>query len=428
MPVALLLLVMQDPVSWRLARGGSGPVAPGSRVELTAIAQIERGWLLYSVEQKPGGPTPTKVTIPPGQVFQQDGAILSDAPSRKHDPNFDMEVEYHTGEASFRVPAKVAAGSTEGEHKARVEARYQVCNDQLCLPPKTVALELSVAVGKAGALRAEEWMPDCACEIDEARKAAMEGDNAHKTRRLDEASAAYTRALKLAPSRDPTAAERESILRFAPEVLVHPGDPFPLLDAAAVMHPKRPWIAYHFFWEDDIDFPDDNDPCDHELLWVQLDVKREKVIGYYTYFHGRILKGEPKAGRASVVVQWGKHGTMPADWRSIRIVADSGDVEARQMKLNEGIPLENYNRATWLKLSTIGREAQGSPLASGWPLRFPGDWEDFSNFTKPVDIVPLLAQRGFVKVSWFSNAVINRQFLRYNFSAKTEWPPAMCGR
>ena len=30
------------------------------------------------------------------------------------------------------------------------------------------------------------------------------------------------------------------------------------------MHPQRRLIAYHFFWEDDIDFPEDNDPCDHE--------------------------------------------------------------------------------------------------------------------------------------------------------------------
>jgi hypothetical protein len=295
-------------------------------------------------------------------------------------------------------------------------------------------MEVAVMIGKASAsvdnatpaLRAQEWMPACACQIDEAKKAAIEGDDAHKVRRLDEASAAYSRALKLAPSRDPTPAERATILRFAPEVMGHAGDPFELLDAVAVMHPKLPWIAYHFFWEDNIDFPDDNDPCDHELLWVQLDEKRERVIGYYTYFHGRTLKGAVKDGRASVVVQWGKHGTMPADWRTLRIVADSGDVEARQLRLNEGIPLEEYNRSTWQKLSTIGREKQDSPLARGWPLKFPGDWEDFSSFTKPVDLVAQLSRSGYMKVSWFSNATINRQFLRYNFSAKTEWPVAMC--
>ena len=31
-------------------------------------------------------------------------------------------------------------------------------------------------------------------------------------------------------------------------------------------------------------------------------------------------------------------------------------------------------------------------------------------------------------VSYFNNAVINRHFLRYNFAAKTEWPPELCDR
>ncbi len=294
---------------------------------------------------------------------------------------------------------------------------------------RPAVLTMLCAVAPLAAQRATQWMPPCACDSAEARKAAVEGADAHRTRRLDDASAAYARALKAAPSRDPSPAEMALVKRFAPRVLVHPRDPFPLMDAAAVLHPTRPWIAYHFFWEDDIDFPDDNDPCDHELMWVRLDEKRDKVEGVVTYFHGRLLEGPAANGRAEVVVQWGKHGTMPANWKSLRIIADSGDVEAKHMaKLGSGIPLEDYNRSTWKKLSTEGRQAQDSPLARGWPLKFPGTWEDFIGFTKPVDIAPLLDRKRFVKVAWFSNAVIDRQFLLYNFSAKTDWPPQMCAR
>ncbi|MGH9674663.1 MAG: protein-disulfide reductase DsbD N-terminal domain-containing protein [Bryobacteraceae bacterium] len=420
-----LAAAAQDPVSWTLQREGTDPVSPGARVVLIATARIQDGWALYSVTQRPGGPIPTRISIPAGQVVAADGEIVCDPPSRKHDPNFDMEVESHAGAVTCRVPARIAAGAA-GQHKVRVEARYQVCNDQICLPPKTAGMETTLTAGRTAALRASQWMPSCASDNTEAWRASVEGADFHRTRRLDEASAAYARALKLAPARDPSPAEREQILKFAPRVLAHPRDPFPMLDAAAVMHAKYPWIAYHFFWEDDIDFPDDNDPCDHELMWVEMDGTRTKVISYYTYFHGRLLKGEPKDGAALVVVQWGKHGTMPLDWRSLRLVADSGDVEASHLKLNEGIPLEDYNRATWLKLSTIGRQSQDSPLARGWPLKFTGAWDDFVDFSKPVDIAARLVGKGFMKVGWFNNAVINRHFLRYNFSAKTEWPPALC--
>jgi hypothetical protein len=294
---------------------------------------------------------------------------------------------------------------------------------------RAIAL-LVLSAAALPAQRASQWMPDCACESPEARKAAMEGAGAHRLRRLDEASAAYARALKAAPSRDPTAAEMALVKRFAPLVRVHPRDPFPLIDAAAILHPTLPWIAYHFFWQDDIDFPDDNDPCDHELMWVRLDDRRERVAGYVTYFHGRLLEAPRVEGdRAEVVVQWGKHGTMPAAWKSLRIVADRGDVEAAHMpKLDGFISLEEYNRSTWQKLATIGRQAQASPLARGWPLKFPGGWEDFIGFTKTVDIVPLLEEKRYVKVAWFSNAVIDRQFLLYNFSAKTDWPPQVCAK
>jgi hypothetical protein len=138
----------QNPVAWSLARTGGGAVAPGAKIELVATARIEPGWALYSVTQPPGGPIPTRISMPAGQAFAQDGALNSDAPSRKHDATFDMEVEYHAGEVEFRIPARVAASASGGEHKARVEARYQSCNDKICLPPRTAVMELAVTVNK----------------------------------------------------------------------------------------------------------------------------------------------------------------------------------------------------------------------------------------------------------------------------------------
>jgi hypothetical protein len=126
------------------------------------------------------------------------------------------------------------------------------------------------------------------------------GVNFHLERRLDEAAREYAQALALDPPRIPGADERATILRFAPRVFTTPDEIFPLKDAAAVLHPSERLIAYHLFWEDDIDFPDDNDPSDHELVWVQFSPDRQSVERFWTYFHGRFWRPARRLRDASL--------------------------------------------------------------------------------------------------------------------------------
>ena len=109
----------------------------------------------------------------------------------------------------------------------------------------------------------------------------------HLQRRLDDAARAYARALALDPPRDPTADEDQIIRRFLPRLYANAAEPFALKDVAAVLHPERRLIAYHLFWEDDIEFPEDNDPCDHELMWVAYSADGQQIEQVWTYFHGR---------------------------------------------------------------------------------------------------------------------------------------------
>ncbi|MBL9127506.1 MAG: hypothetical protein JNL97_07665 [Verrucomicrobiales bacterium] len=244
----------------------------------------------------------------------------------------------------------------------------------------------------------------------------------HLQRRLDEASRDYARALAADPAREPSLAERETIFRFAPRLAVTPWEPFALKDAAAVLHPEQRLVAYHLFWEDDIDFPDDNDPCDHEVVWIRFDENRSRVEAIWTYFHDHLVEGGPEAledarrngGRALVCVQWGKHGSMPFDWQ-----------RATSKGTHPPISLLEDNRRTWTRLSTDGRRSKDNPLAKrlGWPDTFPGAFERFVDFTRPVDPVPLLQRERMLAVSRWNSAVIDQWFLAYNFRPKTEWPP-----
>ena len=59
-----------------------------------------------------------------------------------------MEVELYEGEAVFTLPVRVAPGAAPGAQKLVVSASYQSCNNKICLPPKTVKVDMPVMIGK----------------------------------------------------------------------------------------------------------------------------------------------------------------------------------------------------------------------------------------------------------------------------------------
>ncbi|MFN0086019.1 MAG: hypothetical protein ACKVX9_11590 [Blastocatellia bacterium] len=269
-------------------------------------------------------------------------------------------------------------------------------------------------------------------QVESAGLHHQRGVEHHNRRSLDEASREYARALELDPPRDPTAEEWRILRRFAPRIHTTPAEFFPLKDFAVILHPEERLIAYHFFWEDDIDFPEDNDPADHELMWVRYSAGGGSIEKFWTYFHGRIYPGGEAAmadarrhnQRPRVNVQWGKHGSMPVGWEELTIIANAGDAEKKYYPINQPIKLRQYNEGTWRKLSEEGRRLPNHPLGIrlGWPLKFTGAWNDFIDFSRLVEPLALLDKNKMAKVSRWNSATINQHFLAYNFRPKTEWP------
>src|SRR5690606_1370071 len=93
----------------------------------------------------------------------------------------------------------------------------------------------------------------------------------HRRRRLEEASRDYARLLELDPPSVPSPEQARRIMELAPLLQTRIDEPFALEDCVAIHHPSRSLIAYHLFWDDDIDFPEDNDPTDHEIIWVEYE-------------------------------------------------------------------------------------------------------------------------------------------------------------
>jgi len=292
--------------------------------------------------------------------------------------------------------------------------------------PHTILLLLVIQVIS---VTGQEIPPDA----DTAEAHNQRGVERHLRRCLDDASREYARVLELDPPRPLNSEELRLARRFAPRVYTTISEFFPLKDFAVILHPTERLIAYHFFWEDDIDFPEDNDPCDHELIWVKYSEDKNSIEGVQTYFHGRILEGGEAAindarahgMRPRVNVQWGKHGSLPLGWETMTIVANQGDAEKKYYPLDQTITLKQYQEGTFRKLSEEGRRLIDHPLGVrlGWPRKFKGRWEDFVSFSRYVEPLLLLTRRKMALVSRWNSATINQQFLTYNFRPKTEWPP-----
>jgi thiol:disulfide interchange protein DsbD len=152
-PVILSMLVgvylgaaSLNPISWRFQDAPSKPVRPGARFTVKLVAEIEKGWHLYSMKPLPDGPIPTRIWIGEGQHFELASSVTAPPPLAVHDPNFNMEVESYDGPTAFTVPVRTAPKATTGVQKLQVSASYQSCNDKICLPPRTVRIDIPVEI------------------------------------------------------------------------------------------------------------------------------------------------------------------------------------------------------------------------------------------------------------------------------------------
>jgi len=242
----------------------------------------------------------------------------------------------------------------------------------------------------------------------------------HLMRRLMEASSEYEIVLKLDPPRLATEADLKLAAKYAPRLFVNPKEFFKLKDLVAVIHPKQPIIAYNLFWEDDIDYPGDNDPSDHEVVWIEFNKNKGKVTEVYTFFHQAILSTEETVKdanlhhqRARINVQWGEHGSLPLTWEKLH-------PEAIFEKIGKRIKIKDMPQRYRELSKSIKNPFH--PLAKDWPKKFTGSYKDFINFSKNIELRRILKKKKMVIISQWPNAVINQYFLNYNYFPKKQWP------
>jgi thiol:disulfide interchange protein DsbD len=137
-----VLVTAQNPVAWSLESDAKGKtLKKGEALKVKLKAAIEGNWNLYAVEQPEGGPFPTKITVPENLPFEIEGKPSSPAPQTKFDPTFKIDTKFFSKSAEFNLALKTTADALADD--LAINVRFQVCDDKVCLPPRTVKVTFS---------------------------------------------------------------------------------------------------------------------------------------------------------------------------------------------------------------------------------------------------------------------------------------------
>lgn len=139
-------------------------IEPGPQSDtLVVTATLEDGWHLYSLEQKPGGPQATKI------VLAADAPVKLASPFRPDEPPHSrtirdvpgwngLVVEEHAGVVIWRAP--IVANPAGKATDVRGSVSLQLCRDNACTPPETIAFTASRTGGTTAPAAATNTDPE----------------------------------------------------------------------------------------------------------------------------------------------------------------------------------------------------------------------------------------------------------------------------
>jgi len=127
---------MSDPVRWSYAAKKTSK----NEALVYVTATLAKGWHLYSLYVKPGGPQPTKFKFEKSKAYDLVGNTIEPAPTVRLEPEFMMEVGYFETSVTFQQKIKLKGNKAT----VRGVVKFMVCNDNQCLPPDEAKFTVEV--------------------------------------------------------------------------------------------------------------------------------------------------------------------------------------------------------------------------------------------------------------------------------------------
>jgi Disulphide bond corrector protein DsbC len=127
-----------NPVSWTF----TSKKVSDKTYELHMTASIQSGWHLYSQTQPEDAiPQPTTITFNKNPLLTLDGKAKENGNMEKFkDPKLGSAYQY-SSKVDFVQTVKLKASA---KTKVSGSVKFQTCNDEKCLPPKTVAFSIAL--------------------------------------------------------------------------------------------------------------------------------------------------------------------------------------------------------------------------------------------------------------------------------------------
>ena len=134
-----LALRAQNPVSWTF----SAKKIDDKTFEVHMTANIQSGWHLFSQQQPEDAiALPTDFKFNSNPLFKLDGNIREVGTLEKfHDKKLDLSAHQYSNKVDFVQVVKLKA-TAKTNFTGSVE--FQTCNDERCLPPKTVNFSVAL--------------------------------------------------------------------------------------------------------------------------------------------------------------------------------------------------------------------------------------------------------------------------------------------
>ncbi len=126
-----------QPVKWSV----KAEQTKSGEATLLLKAKIDKGWHVYSQFIADGGPIKTTFTFTPDANYELVGNVTEGKAVEFYDKNFEMQLKYFADEAIFTQKIKLKNNKS---FKIKSGVEFMVCDDERCLPPELVDLEVAI--------------------------------------------------------------------------------------------------------------------------------------------------------------------------------------------------------------------------------------------------------------------------------------------
>ena len=133
------LVQSQNPVTWTFSSKKIGD----KKFEIHMTATIQSGWHLYSQTQPSDAiAIPTGFTINANPLIEMDGKIKEIGKVEKfHDAKLEVSANQYSNKVDFVQVIKL---KTNVKTSVVGNVEFQTCNDEKCLPPKTISFTIAL--------------------------------------------------------------------------------------------------------------------------------------------------------------------------------------------------------------------------------------------------------------------------------------------